>query len=150
MMGGNLGDSARIFEEAASGLAAGGVENLRVSGIFRSAAVDCVPGTPDFCDRALTGEWAGGAGELFQLCQRLEREAGRPAVHSSRESRTLDLDLILFGDRRIDQPGLIVPHPRARLRRFVLEPLAEIAPDWIFPDCGKSVRECLNFLTASN
>ena len=61
--------------------------------------------------------------------------------------RTLDLDLILFGDDVIDEQGLTVPHPRFRERRFVLEPLAEIAPDMRDPVTGKAVSELLKELT---
>ena len=57
--------------------------------------------------------------------------------------RTLDLDLILYGDGIIDEPGLVVPHPRFRQRRFVLEPLAEIAADWLDPVSGRRVEELL-------
>jgi 2-amino-4-hydroxy-6-hydroxymethyldihydropteridine diphosphokinase len=60
--------------------------------------------------------------------------------------RTLDLDLILFGDQILQEPGLIVPHPRFRERRFVLEPLAEIAPEMIDPVTRKTVRELLNLV----
>ena len=57
--------------------------------------------------------------------------------------RTLDLDLILFGEQRIEEPGLIVPHPRFRERLFVLEPLAEVAPGWIDPATGLSISALL-------
>ena len=100
MLGGNQGNSPEIFRNAVEKLAAAGVVRPVQSRLFRTAAVDCVPGTPDFCNAALIGEWAGSAEELLAVCQRLEREAGRPEKHSSRESRPLDLDLILFGDER--------------------------------------------------
>ena len=57
--------------------------------------------------------------------------------------RTLDLDLILFGDQEIEEPGLVVPHPRFRERLFVLEPLAEVAPGWIDPATGKTISALL-------
>jgi 2-amino-4-hydroxy-6-hydroxymethyldihydropteridine diphosphokinase len=57
--------------------------------------------------------------------------------------RTLDLDLILYGGEVIAMPGLIVPHPRFRDRRFVLEPLAELVPEWIDPVTGKTIAELL-------
>ena len=60
--------------------------------------------------------------------------------------RTLDLDLILYGGEVIDMPGLIVPHPRFRDRRFVLEPLAELVPEWIDPVTGKTIAELLKGL----
>ena len=139
MLGGDLGDTAATFAAAAAALERAGMTEVRRSRIYRSAPVDCVPGTPDFSDQALTGVWHGTVHELFSLCQALERAAGRPERHSSREARTLDIDLILFGDTISDAPELTIPHPRARLRRFVLEPLAEIAPDWRFPDTGNTI-----------
>ena len=98
------------------------------------------------CNAALIGEWAGSAEELLAVCQRLEREAGRPEKHSSRESRPLDLDLIPFGDERRETAFLRLPHPRAQERGFVLMPLAEVAGKWRFPDSGRTVRECLENL----
>ena len=146
MLGGNLGNSGEIFRAAVQKLAEAGCGKLRMSRIFRSAAVDCVPGTPEFSDAALTGEWEGDAPGLLRLCRRIEREAGRPADHSSRESRTLDLDLILFGDEIRNTPELTLPHPRAQKRRFVLEPLSELIPDARFPDTGLKIEECLRNL----
>ena len=141
MFGGDLGDSTSIFAAAAAELERAGMTEMRRSRIIRSAPVDCVPGTPDFSDQALTGVWHDSARELLALCQKLERAAGRPEHHSSREARTLDIDIILFGGEISDAPELIIPHPRARERRFVLEPLAEIAPDWSFPDTGTTILE---------
>ena len=144
MLGGDLGDSAAFFDGAAAALERAGMRDVRRSRILRSAPVDCVPGTPDFSDQALTGNWPGSARELLALCQRLERAAGRPEKHSSCEARTLDCDIILFGDTVSRAPELTIPHPRARGRRFVLEPLAEIAPDWRFPDTGTTILQEFN------
>ena len=119
------------------------IELSFVKEVLKDTTITRVPGTPDFSNAALTGEWTGTATDLLALTQQLEREAGRPARHSSRESRTLDLDLILFGERCSADPRLTLPHPRARQRRFVLEPLAEIAPEMRFPDSGESVAEAL-------
>ena len=123
----------------------GGFEIDKISPVFHSAAVDCVPGTPDFLDVAVTGFWAASARELLSLTQSIEISAGRPAQHSSRESRILDIDIILFGSENISTQNLTVPHPRAKLREFVLSPLCEIAPDRTFPD-GTTVKAALEAL----
>lgn len=80
MLGGNLGDSEKIFARALEKLASGGCRELKMSRIHRSAAVDCVPGTPDFSDAAATGEWDGSPFALLRLCQEIEREAGRRRI----------------------------------------------------------------------
>ncbi|MBE6365395.1 MAG: 2-amino-4-hydroxy-6-hydroxymethyldihydropteridine diphosphokinase [Lentisphaerae bacterium] len=145
MLGGNLPGTPEAMSVALVKLSDAGVENIRNSAALTSEAVDCVPGTPDFLDMAVTGDWGGSAPELLALCQRLEREAGRPEKHSSRESRILDCDIILFGDEVFDLPELTIPHPRACGRLFVLEPLAQIAPEMRFPG-GMSVIEALHDL----
>ena len=142
MLGGDLPDTPAAMAAALVKLADAGVTELRHSRAFRSAPVDCVPGTPDFLDMAVTGRWGGTPEELLMLCQRLEREAGRPEKHSSREARTLDCDIILFGGLEMRTENLTIPQARARGRRFVLEPLAEIAPEMRFPD-GVTVAEAL-------
>lgn len=145
MLGGNLPGTPEAIDFALKELKKGGFEVAEISSRFFSAAVDCVPGTPDFIDIAVTGCWRQSATELLKLTQSIEIAAGRPAQHSSRESRILDIDLIFFGDDVIQTAGLIIPHPRARSREFVLKPLSEIAPDWRFPD-GVTVSEALKEL----
>ena len=147
MLGGNLPGTPEAMDFALAELEKGGFSVRQKSRIFSSAAVDCVPGTPDFADAAVTGCWAGTPEDLLKLTQSIEIAAGRPAQHSSRESRILDIDIILFGKQKVDLPDLIIPHPRARIRNFVLEPLYEIAPGWSFPD-GTTVEQALTELNA--
>ena len=141
-LGGNIGNVESRFDMVEKALADFGVTEIRRSRVYVTTPVGCVPGTPDFKNQALTGECATSPEELFSLLQNLERLNGRPAVHSSMESRTLDCDVILWGEEVIDTSLLTVPHPRARLREFVLGPLAEIAPEMRFPD-GVSVAQAL-------
>ena len=147
MLGGNLPGSAEAIKEALKKFAAAGVEDICTSEVKISEAVDCVPGTPDFLDMAFAGKWAGTEVELLELCQRLEREAGRPAIHSSRESRILDCDIIFFGDTVLDTPRLTIPHPRAQMRKFVLEVMVQVAPYMHFAD-GTTVKKALQMLEA--
>lgn len=146
MLGGNLGNVRSSFDFAVQELCRNGFVLQARSGAERSAAVDCVPDTPDFLDEAVMGFWGGSPEELLKVTQNIEELAGRPRQHSSRESRKLDIDIILFGSRVLDTPELIIPHPRAAQRHFVLNCLRKIAPDAVFPDCGKSVMELFGML----
>jgi len=141
--GTNKGDPRSAFRLAQEGLTAGGVRDLRFSPFYETDPVDCEPGTPPFLNGVIAGRWSGSPSELLTLCQSLERRAGRPEKHSSHQARELDLDLILFGEEIIRSERLTVPHPRAAQRAFVLVPLHDLAPDAVFPDCGKSVRQLL-------
>jgi len=78
---------------------------------------------------------------LLERLLRIETEEGRIRRGARGEARTLDLDLLLFGDRCIDEEELIVPHPRMHERCFVLEPLSELAPQWVHPRSGRTVAE---------
>ena len=91
---------------------------------------------------AATGDTTLSARALLDVLLGIEgeRERERPFPNAP---RTLDVDLILYGDARVDEPDLIVPHPRFRERLFVLEPLAEIAPDLVDPVSGATVRDLL-------
>jgi 2-amino-4-hydroxy-6-hydroxymethyldihydropteridine diphosphokinase len=97
--------------------------------------------------RYLNGAAVGRTGleprALLDALLALERRLGRTRPYPG-APRTIDLDLILYGDTILDEPGITVPHPRFRDRLFVLEPLAEIAPEWIDPVTGSSVRALLH------
>jgi 2-amino-4-hydroxy-6-hydroxymethyldihydropteridine diphosphokinase len=81
--------------------------------------------------------------DLFRLLKRLEAEAGRLPSAETNGPRPLDLDLLLYGDRRIDLPQLVVPHPRLAGRRFVLAPLADLLPDLVVPGLDRTVASLL-------
>jgi 2-amino-4-hydroxy-6-hydroxymethyldihydropteridine diphosphokinase len=95
---------------------------------------------PHFLNAALTAETDLTPSGMLALAQSLERAAGRRRTRPN-GPRTLDVDIVLFGDRVIDQPGLTVPHPRWRTRGFVWAPLNEIAPGWMDPSIGRTVAE---------
>jgi 2-amino-4-hydroxy-6-hydroxymethyldihydropteridine diphosphokinase len=143
-LGSNLGDRRAHL---AFGLAAlpGFITNLRVSSWHDTAPVGVSPDQPRYLNGVVVGETALTARELLDRLLAIEAAAGRTRP-SPMAPRTLDLDLILFGDQKIEEPGLAVPHPRFRERRFVLEPLAEVAPDWIDPVTGRRIEALLSAL----
>lgn len=95
----------------------------------------------------MTGLTSLTPGALLRELLAIERERGRERPHPG-APRTLDLDLILYDGAVVDEPGVCVPHPRFRERLFVLEPLSEIAPDWVDPVTGRTVEEILSALRA--
>jgi 2-amino-4-hydroxy-6-hydroxymethyldihydropteridine diphosphokinase len=144
-LGSNLGASARCMRAAMDrleALAAGPMPMLR-SSLWRTAPVDCPPGSADFLNAVVA--WVPPPGQtpeaLLVSLQGLEREYGRRPKEVHNEARPLDLDLIAFGDARRHTERLCLPHPRAAERAFVLYPLAEILPDWVMPGQARSVRE---------
>jgi 2-amino-4-hydroxy-6-hydroxymethyldihydropteridine diphosphokinase len=140
-LGSNLGDRERHLRDAVAALAPF-VSNVRLSSFHDTAPVGVAP-QPTFLNAALVGETALDAAALLPELLAIERRLGRERPYPG-APRTLDLDLILFGDVVIDEPPtLVVPHPRFRERRFVLEPLAEIAPEWRDPVSGRTVAELL-------
>jgi 2-amino-4-hydroxy-6-hydroxymethyldihydropteridine diphosphokinase len=146
-LGTNLGDRRAHLDYAVSRLREL-FDELNVSGYYETAPVDVAGDQPDFLNAAAVGKTTLTARNVLNLLLAIEIERGRERPHPA-AARTLDLDLVLFGDEIIDDPpDLIVPHPRFRERAFVLEPLAEIAADLRDPVTGKTVGE-LRRLTAS-
>lgn len=150
-LGSNLGDSAALLERAIQRLQEFSVTPVVRSSFIETAPVDCPPGSPMFLNAvvALTPPANETPESLLEKLRELEKEFGRPPKTILNEPRPLDLDLIAFGNETRATPALILPHPRAHLRRFVLEPLAEIAADFILPGQTKTVAELHRALSAS-
>jgi 2-amino-4-hydroxy-6-hydroxymethyldihydropteridine diphosphokinase len=127
-LGGNEGDVMKAFRLALDSLAATpGVEVVARSRVWRTPPWGKTD-QPDFLNMAAALRTRLSARALLERCQDIEREGGRQR-HERWGPRTLDIDIITFGDAAINEPELVVPHPRAVERAFVLAPLAEIAPD---------------------
>jgi 2-amino-4-hydroxy-6-hydroxymethyldihydropteridine diphosphokinase len=138
-LGSNLGDRRAHLEAAVVGLRAAGTV-LAVSSFHDTAPVG--PPQPRYLNAALVLETAMTPLELLAIAQELESRAGRERGVLW-GPRTLDVDLLLYGDRIVREEGLVVPHPRLHERLFVLEPLAEIALDWPVPGLGRTVSDLL-------
>jgi 2-amino-4-hydroxy-6-hydroxymethyldihydropteridine diphosphokinase len=140
-LGSNLGDRVAHLDFAVSKLRSL-LRNLKVSRYYDTAPVG-VPGPqPLFLNAVAVGHTSMRARDLLDALLAIERERGRERPGPN-APRTLDLDLILFGDAVINEPDLAVPHPRFRERRFVLEPLVEIAPALVDPVSRKTVIQLL-------
>lgn len=149
-LGSNLGDSRRVLLTAMDRLQELSDQRLIKSSLFETAPVDCPPGSPNFVNAvvALVPRAAETAESLLRKLKALEAEFGRRPKKILNEPRPLDLDLIAFGNETRSTPELTLPHPRAHLRRFVLEPLAELAPNLILPGQGRAVSKLLSQLTS--
>jgi 2-amino-4-hydroxy-6-hydroxymethyldihydropteridine diphosphokinase len=135
-LGANLGDREHTLRAAVEALAAeDGIETIAVSTLRETEPVG-VGDQPPFVNGAVELETTLTARELLDCLLAVEQRFGRVRAPGEHGPRTLDLDLLLYGDEVIDEPGLTVPHPRLHERRFVLEPLAELAPGLVVPGRG--------------
>ncbi|HLP75909.1 MAG TPA: 2-amino-4-hydroxy-6-hydroxymethyldihydropteridine diphosphokinase [Candidatus Paceibacterota bacterium] len=149
-LGSNLGASEVLLGEVVSRMRTFSNSPLLKSSLWQTAPVDCPPDSPPFLNGVVG--FAPKIGEtpesLLANLQALEKEFGRGPKKILNEPRPLDLDLIAFGNEVRSTPALILPHPRAHLRRFVLQPLAEIAQDLVLPGQTKTVAGLLAGLTS--
>jgi 2-amino-4-hydroxy-6-hydroxymethyldihydropteridine diphosphokinase len=136
-LGANIGDPARQIKLAIEELKKLPETNLVLtSGMYRSAPLGYAD-QPDFLNAVACLDTRLSAAQLLEHLQEIERKQGRERPFAN-APRTLDLDLLLYGDRTLNTPGLTLPHPRMHERAFVLKPLAEIAPKAIIPGRGKA------------
>ena len=139
-LGSNLGDRAANLRAAVAQLGAAG-RLLAVSALYETQPVD-VPDQPWFLNCVAAIETDQTPRELLQLALRVEAAMGRLRMRSQ-GPRNIDIDVVLFGECVVEETGLKIPHPAMHLRRFVLEPLVEIAPEVRHPGLGKTARELL-------
>ncbi len=148
-LGSNVGQRSRFLESALGALRAHPrIEVEAVSSYLENPAVGGPPGQGPFLNAAARLETDLEPGRLLDELKAIEQKLGR-RDGPRWGPREIDLDILLFGDRVIQTDRLTVPHPRMRERRFVLVPLAEIAPDAVDPRTGRTVRQLLADLDAS-
>ena len=143
-LGSNLGNRAEHLDYAIRALERD-LTGIKASSIMATEAAEAAAGQPGYLNAALVGVTALSPRALLDRLMEIEREQGRERPFPM-AARTLDLDLILYGEEVIDEAGLTVPHPRFRARAFVLSPLAAIAPEMIDPVSGLTVKQLLNAL----
>ena len=146
-LGSNLGDRHAHIQRAFLFLRAiseGG--HCLPSSIHETEPVDCPPGSEMFLNAVVEIEYTDTPENLFKRLRDFEFAQGRSPMSEVHAPRPIDLDILYFGDMRINDPDLIIPHPRITERAFVLSPLAEIRPDLRLAGCAKTVKELLDAL----
>jgi 2-amino-4-hydroxy-6-hydroxymethyldihydropteridine diphosphokinase len=140
-LGSNLGDREEHLNAAVGALrATAGVSQVVASSVYETDPVGPPPQGP-YLNMAVRMRSRLSAARLLERLQEIETAAGRTRGPERNAARTLDLDLLFFGEQKIDEPGLQVPHPRLHERAFVLEPLREVAGDRVHPILGERVAD---------
>jgi len=147
-LGSNLGDRLANLDAARKALGKIAVAGEAILGAstYQTEPLLCPPGSPFFYNSVVEIAFGGGPLELLELTQSIERQLGRSGNPARNAPRTIDVDLLYFGDRIIDTENLVLPHPRLGERRFVLQPLAEIRPDLILPGRTRNIAALLEEL----
>ena len=150
-LGSNLGDrlaNLRTTRKAILQLP-GVTPPVLASAIYETEPIDCEPDAGKFLNAVLEFDYEGNPLELLKRLGELEQALGRLSDRPHNVSRKIDIDLLYFGATKIDKRELQLPHPRMHLRRFVLQPLADIRPDLVLPNQTKTVRKLLAQLDES-
>jgi 2-amino-4-hydroxy-6-hydroxymethyldihydropteridine diphosphokinase len=140
-LGSNIGDRAENLQQARAQITAPDLRVLRASSIYETAPRD-IKDQPWFLNQVIECETDLFPRQLLARLQKIEKSMGRKRG-IAKGPREIDLDILFFGDAVVKAPELEVPHPRMAERRFVLQPLAELAPEKKHPGTRKTVREML-------
>lgn len=143
-IGSDLGDRLEHLKQARDFLCSisdGGW--LLAAPVYETPPVDCPPGTPAFLNTVVEIESSLPPDELMRRLLQFEESHGRPNAHGRNTPRTVDLDVLYFGDLVKKEGIVMLPHPRLHERRFVLQPLADIRPELVVPGLGRTVRQLL-------
>jgi 2-amino-4-hydroxy-6-hydroxymethyldihydropteridine diphosphokinase len=148
-LGSNVGDRLMHLREGFRRVQAlhTAAEPPLVSSIFETSPIDSAPGTNAYLNAVIEIQFDRPPIVLLDTLLRIEQEMGRPSKHPRNAPRTIDLDVLYVGNLILNNPEIIIPHPRLPQRRFVLTPLSEIAPDLILPGQTKPIRALLEKLT---
>jgi len=142
-LGSNLGDRAAQLRAAVRAITTSCGPLLAASGVYETDPIGCDPDAPLFLNAVIEIEWNAHPAELLERLQAIESVMGRPSRRPRNAPRPIDLDLLYLGNRTFSSPDLLIPHPRLHLRRFVLQPLAEIRPDLLLPGFAAPISAVL-------
>ena len=149
-LGSNLGDPVEQLVKARAAInAIPGVAIVRASSLYQSPVWGSDQPQPDYLNAVIAIQTTLSAHDLWHESSRIEATHGRVRDGTRNGARTLDIDLLLFGDTVINTPDLTLPHPRMHQRDFVLMPLVEIEPEVVIPEHG-SARDCLKQVAPTN
>ena len=151
----SLGSNLPYLNRSPREVVLAAMESLRLisieadsSSVYRSEPVDCPGGIGDFINAAMVLRLPSktSANEFLSVLQGIEAVYGRQRSAEQNQARTLDIDIISFGNQELESSRLILPHPRATQRRFVLMPLAEIHPEMVLPGQSENIAQLLSLL----
>jgi 2-amino-4-hydroxy-6-hydroxymethyldihydropteridine diphosphokinase len=150
-LGSNLGDRLASLQAARKAIVdLDGVQPpVLASAIYETEPVGCESGAEKFLNAVVEFDYEGDPVSLIEELIRIEEGLGRERDHPKNISRKIDIDLLYIGETEINKRKLELPHPRMHVRKFVLQPLADIRPDLILPGQTKTVRELLGGLEES-
>jgi 2-amino-4-hydroxy-6-hydroxymethyldihydropteridine diphosphokinase len=145
-LGSNLGDREANLRAAVAAVREVAESPVLLSRVYETEPVDCPPGATAFLNAAMEIGYSGDIHILLQYLQSIESQQGRPRLRDKNSPRTIDLDILYADDLILNDPELILPHPRIAERFFVLLPLNDIVPELRLPRQNISVHELVNSL----
>ena len=138
-LGSNLGDRKEYLSMAYNQLRSEALREFRASSIYESEPLLKMP-QPKYFNMVVCGLTVLSPSEMLKKCQQIEISLGR--IRRERwGSREIDIDIISYGSRRIDNDDLVIPHPEIENRSFVLMPMLELSPEWLHPETGITIKE---------